>query len=86
MPDRDELTTTERRLLGTMRQLWQRQGASIVTMQQVCTSLGMPPEEVEPAARRLESKGILVCSPSSGRVAVLILTRRPQREEVPEDV
>lgn len=75
----DELSPTERRLLGTLRELWQRLGASIVTMGEVSAILSEDAASIEAAARSLETKDLVVCSPASGRVAVIILTRKPDR-------
>lgn len=85
-PMQSDSSPTEERLLRILREMRHRLGASLVSTSEAANVLDAHPDTVVAAARALESRGLLVCSPSRGPVAMLMLADgagKPERPPLP---
>jgi DNA-binding IclR family transcriptional regulator len=61
-------------VLGAIRSLQQPRRADLVSMGELQRRVGMPADRLHPILRSLEEAGLVMCTPTSGPVAVVALT------------
>jgi DNA-binding IclR family transcriptional regulator len=61
-------------VLGAIRSLQHPRRANLVTLGELQRRLGIPSDRLQIILRRLESSGIVMCTPTNGPIAVVNLT------------
>jgi DNA-binding MarR family transcriptional regulator len=73
----DRVQVDEETVLQTLRDLGSRARANLVTMGQLCEALKVSPQDLDNTLRSLEERGMVMCVPSAGPVAVMSIVEGP---------